>query len=89
MEGAKCRDLRSKPESKAKPEIERRRGLGRGLGEPISRKFLKILIETVQSGVWFKQKSIFSQWQIMECAEDGRGPHFDPSQIPRARNGTV
>ena len=38
----KARDLRSKPESKAKPEIEWARGLGRGLGEPISRKFLKI-----------------------------------------------
>ena len=41
-EGAKYRDLRSKPESKAKLEIERGRGLGRGLGLPLSRKFLKI-----------------------------------------------
>ena len=37
-----ARDLMSKSESKAKSEIERGRSLGRGLGELISRKFLKI-----------------------------------------------
>ena len=34
-------ELRAKPEPMAKPEKKRGRGLGRGLGEPLSRKFLK------------------------------------------------
>ena len=33
--------LRAKPEPRAKPENNRGRGLGRGLGEPLPRKFLK------------------------------------------------
>ena len=33
-----ARDLRSKPESKAKPEIERGRDMGRGLGESLPKK---------------------------------------------------
>ena len=36
-----ARELRAKPEPRAKPEKKRGRGLGRGLGEPLSRKFLK------------------------------------------------
>ena len=37
-----ARELKEKPELRAKPEIERGRGLGRGLGQPIPRKFLKM-----------------------------------------------
>ena len=36
-----ARELRAKPEPRAKPEKKRGRGLGRGLGEPLPRKFLK------------------------------------------------
>ena len=36
-----ARELRAKPEPRAKPEKNRGRGLGRGLGEPLPRKFLK------------------------------------------------
>ena len=45
-----ARDLRSKPESKAKPEIEWG-DLGRRAGQPLSRKFSKFILETGQSGV--------------------------------------
>ena len=36
------RELREKPEPRAKPEKKAGRGLGRGLGEPLLRTFLKI-----------------------------------------------
>ena len=36
-----ARELRAKPEPRAKPEKKRGRGLGRGLGQPLPRKFLK------------------------------------------------
>ena len=36
-----ARELRAKPEPRANPEKKRGRGLGRGLGEPLPRKFLK------------------------------------------------
>ena len=36
-----ARELRAKPETRAKPEKSGGRGLGRGLGEPLPRKFLK------------------------------------------------
>ena len=36
-----ARELRAKPEPRAKPEKKRGRGLGRGFGEPLPRKFLK------------------------------------------------
>ena len=37
-----ARELRSKPESKAKPKIERGGGPGEGLSEPLPRNFLKM-----------------------------------------------
>ena len=37
----KARELRAKPEPRAKPEKKRGVGLGIGLGEPLLRKFLK------------------------------------------------
>ena len=40
-----ARELRAKPEPRVKPEkpeIERGRGLGKGLGEPLPRKFVNI-----------------------------------------------
>ena len=52
-----------------------------GLGKmsPSPENFWKFILETVQSGVLLKRKSIFSQWLIQEI--DGREPDFDPSQI--------
>ena len=41
---------RAKPESRAKPEKERRRGLGRGLGEP-PENFWNFELQIVQSGI--------------------------------------
>ena len=41
---------RAKPESRAKPEKERGRGLGRALGEPLPRKILKF--RTSNSSIW-------------------------------------
>ena len=49
-EARSARDLRAKPESRAKPEKERGRGLGRGLGEPLPRKILKF--RTSNSSIW-------------------------------------
>ena len=40
-----ARELRAKPEPRVKPEKKRGRGLGRGLGEPLPRKFLKNKLE--------------------------------------------
>ena len=37
-----AREMRAKPESRAKPDIERMRGLGRVIGEPVPRNFLKM-----------------------------------------------
>ena len=39
-----ARELRAKPEPRAKPEKKRGEGLGRGLGEPLPRKFQKITL---------------------------------------------
>ena len=36
-----ARELRAKPKPRAKPEKNRGRGLGRGLGEPLPRKFFE------------------------------------------------
>ena len=41
---------RAKPESRAKPEKERGRGLGRGLGEPLPRKYLDF--RTSNRSIW-------------------------------------
>ena len=62
------------------PEIEWGGNLERGLCKPP--KFVrKCMLETVQSGVYLKLKSISSQWRIQDFAEDGRKPYFDPSKI--------
>ena len=53
-----ARELRAKLEPRAQPETDWGRGLGRGLGEPLPRNFWKFELETVQSGVHLKQKSI-------------------------------
>ena len=55
IEGAK----RPSIEGKARSEGAARDRSGEGLGEPLRRKFSKIELETVQSGVHLKQKSIF------------------------------
>ena len=78
-----AQDLGSKPESKAKPEIERGGSGERAWGAPYQ-KILKI--HTWNRAIWcivqlFKQTCIFPQWWIEEFAENEHIPHFDPSQI--------
>ena len=63
IEGAKCPRIEGEAESRAKPELERGRGLGRGSVSPFPKNFWKFLLETVQSGVQLKPKSNFSQWR--------------------------
>ena len=45
-----ARDLRAKPESRASPRKSGGRDLGRGLGEPLPRKFLEF--RTSNSSIW-------------------------------------
>ena len=61
-------ESKAKPKSKAKPELARGRGLGGGLVSP-PENLWKFVFETVQSGVWLKRKSNFSQWRIQEFAD--------------------
>ena len=54
-------ELRAKPESRMKPEKKRRRGLGRGLGEPLPRKFLKN--ETWNHSFWcIFEANFWNKW---------------------------
>ena len=55
-----ARELRAKSEPRAQPEINRGEGSGEGARwAPPQKFFLKFKLETVQSGVHLKQKSIF------------------------------
>jgi len=61
-----ARELRAKPEPRAKPKKKRGRGLGRGLGEPLPRNFLKIW--TWNRAIWCRYlKSIPVYMSIPEA----------------------
>ena len=46
-----AREMRAKSESRTKPKKRRGRGLGRELGEPFPRKFLKIQFDS--GAIWY------------------------------------